>query len=113
MTKPNINNRAINTPEKQKHAGGRPVKFSTEQREQFINSIRSGSSKKAASEESGITYQTSFLWMRRGMEEEDFSEDQRTEYYWFYQDVLKAEQEWKSQNVKKHIILAREMRASV
>ena len=86
-------------PQKKKHAGGRPIKFSAAQQATFFELFRHGFSRKTACEEVGITYQTFFLWMKKGEEQKELPKEKRTEHYDFYIDFLNVEADKKLQKM--------------
>ena len=99
MTDTDNNPRSDTIPQKTKHAGGRPIKFSSAQQATFFELIRQGFSRKSACEEVGITYQTFFLWMKKGEEQKELPEEKRTEHYDFYIDFLNVEADKKLQKM--------------
>ena len=86
-------------PQKKKHAGGRPIEFSAAQQASFLELIRQDSFIKTACKEVGITYQTFFLWKKKGEEQKELPEEKRTEYYDFYIAFLNIEEDKKTQKM--------------
>jgi hypothetical protein len=100
VTDTNQKQEEISNQQKEKHAGGRPIKFSSELQVKFCDLIRSGLSAKDACSNVGITYQTFFQWRKKGEKEEALSQENRTECNDFFHDILKAISDKKSQKLK-------------
>jgi hypothetical protein len=91
MGQPAVSVHAKRGRKKKRHAGGRPSKFSAELVVSICNLLKKGYFRKDACMEIGITYQTMFLWLKRGEAEKDMEEIERSDYFQFWDSVQDIE----------------------
>jgi hypothetical protein len=76
---------------KNRHAGGRPLKFSAGLGVSICNLLRKGYTRKDACTEFGISYQTMYLWLKKGEAEKDRDVSERTDFFTFWDSVQDIE----------------------
>jgi len=70
----------------EKHAGGRPSKFTPERRQKIIEALKTGASYKAVARYARISYDCLRDWIIEGSQ----TIDENDEYFQFFQDVNEA-----------------------
>src|SRR3990167_5640559 len=73
-------------PKPEKHAGGRPSKFTPERRQKIIEALKTGASYKAVAHYARISYDCLRDWIMEGSQ----TTDEDGEYFQFFQDVNEA-----------------------
>src|SRR3990167_9856038 len=71
----------------QKHAGGRPSKFTPERRQKIIEALRTGATYKAVAHYARISYECLRDWVVKG----STMTNENDEYFKFLQDFREAE----------------------
>ena len=82
---------------RKKHGGGRPPKFSHDLVVSFCELLKRGLSRKDACNTLDISYQTMYVWLKRGALEKDLPKSRRTEFFKLWESVNNIDA-----NIKEH-----------